>query len=902
MQKSFFTRRVNCALIALAFIISELTRVWTSASSEILHNLLFIINIGLQGIILFLLGGHVGVLRQTLSQWKLFAPLVLISLLLQFFYSCSQQLLSNTATENWFEPQGINYLTLICLIGLSLIQLGKLAQLKLPGTLVLGLLLLAVVNSHQTVPFFLYLTPFFLVGYFNAIKHQPNNTQITNSTTLLELWFFTALLLTGFMITWDGPFTTAGSSGQYGQCFIVAAALLGFSFTTSANNYLNWWLGWTRWITGTPVNINYQQTLWSKWYEKHKGHVFYRLTVYGFVASLRFVALAIVTLTILELPVRAWDFQAVNDWAQGSLYFVLVTISCSYVFYWLLRTLLRPALAIALTIFTLVLISSVNYLKLQFLGVPFMPSDIHLFDQAFASLIFIAGTYAAIFIYAGIFILVALFFYSLWKFSALLINSNKLILARGLITAGIVFWFYHQPYTIIESAQVPDAWAAGNSAALYEFSGVASGFIYGKSQLYIAQPTDFSPQSTRNMALALQIASTSAPVPAQRPHIIVIQSEAFWDPGNLHPQLFPQGSPGDLESLCQSASIGQEFCQSGYVQVPVFGGSTANTEFEFLTGFSLQLFPGGTMPFVHYLQKPVPSIVWRLQQAQYHTLAIHPNSRRFWNRDQVYPLLGFNRFKDIDAFEGAERNEYYVNDSEINRLIIQTLKTAKQPQFIFSVTMANHSPFADQRYGDLSADAIDWTVLPELTDDERLAISTYSIGVRESRSALKTLITEYQQENAAPVIIVFYGDHLPILGQDYSIYHKAGFKTEAMSSQFSELYSTPYLVWSNQAGEMDLEKFMPVTLLGQRVTQLAGLPETAQAKTIAKIQTSWMFTKPTRAQVLANRPVPALPEHLRPVARLYRHSFFDGFFTQQTPEFFGITLPLIPTPNDVVNR
>lgn len=901
MQKSFFSQRFSSVLITLAFIVSELTSVWISAPNETLHNLLVIINIGLQGVILFLLGSHLGVLRQTLSLRKLFAPLLLIHLLLQFFYYCSQQFLSTSATANWFEPQGTSHLTLICLLGLSLMQLGKLAQLTLPGTVISGLLLLAVVNSHYSLPFFVYLTPFFLTGYFRAIDKQTNNNQLTHTFTQGESWFFTALILTGFMITWDGPFA-AGSSSHYAQSFIIAAALLGVSFTASAHNYLNWWLGWTRWITGTPVNIHYQQTLWSKWYAKHKDHILYHLMIYGVVASLRCGALALATLTIIELPVRAWDFQEVNDWAQGSVYFALITISCSYVFYWLLRTALNPTLAILITIFTVTLLSSINYLKLQFLGVPFMPSDIHLADQAFASLIFIAGKYTAIFIYAGIFLLVVLFFYSLWKFSTLLINSNKWIMARGLITAALVFWFYHQPYNMIDNSRIPDAWVTGNSVNLYKISGLVPGFIYRHSQLYIKTPHEFSADSTRTMAAKLNIATDPAAQPISQPHIIVIQSEAFWDPANLHPQLFPQGSPGDLESLCQSAAMAQDYCRSGYVQVPVFGGATANSEFEFLTGFTLQLFPGGTMPFVHYVQKPVPSIVWQLKQAHYHTLAMHPNNRRFWNRDQVYPLLGFNEFKDIEAFAGAQRNEYYVNDSEINRLMIQTLKTAKQPQFIFSVTMANHSPFADQRYGNLSADTIDWTVLPELTDDERLAISTYSIGVREARSALSQLISEYQQENAPPVIIVFYGDHLPILGQDYSIYHKAGFKTETMSSQFSELYATPYLVWSNKAADVELEKFMPVALLGQRVTQLAGLPETAQAKTMAKIQHSWMFIKPTRAQVLANQPVPALPEHLRPYARLYRHSFFDGFFTQQTPEFFGIRLPMTPAPSDVVNR
>ncbi|PWJ48366.1 hypothetical protein SAMN05216529_11237 [Faecalicatena contorta] len=46
----------------------------------------------------------------------------------------------------------------------------------------------------------------------------------------------------------------------------------------------------------------------------------------------------------------------------------------------------------------------------------------------------------------------------------------------------------------------------------------------------------------------------------------------------------------------------QENVICGYTSVPVFGGLTANTEFEFLTGFSNVFLAGGIMPYQNYVK------------------------------------------------------------------------------------------------------------------------------------------------------------------------------------------------------------------------------------------------------------------------------------------------------------
>lgn len=616
------------------------------------------------------------------------------------------------------------------------------------------------------------------------------------------------------------------------------------------------------------------------------------------LAILRIICITTLAFLIIELPLRNWSLNAALYWVKDYAFFAAIAYGFIFIIYCSLRTLLSwHAAAISLLILA-ALTSITSILKIRYLGVPLVPSDLNLMSQALDSLIFIAGKLNAILIFTALFILLSAFSLVVWHFSKVLINKNPWIGIRGACFFLIAFWLLQAGNWSLND-KVPNAWDAGDSTGLYKKIGFTAGFLFRYQQFYIHAPQDFSNHSILALATQLNIPLHNIPAHNQLagmqtlPHIIAIQSEAFWDPGQLHPELFPQGSPGSLSTICSNYP---SYCQTGYVDVPVFGGSTANSEFEFLTGLSMNLLPPATAPFVHYIQKPIPSIGWRLQQANYQTLGIHPNGGWFWNRDKVYPLLGFQEFLDIRAFEQAEKNQLYVMDHAINQVIKTRIEKAQQPQFIFAVTMANHAPFADQRYSSLRNETIDWEQLPMLTAEEQQSLKTYSIGVRESRLALEELINTYSKENAPPVIIVFYGDHLPILGEHYSIYQKAGFKTDKTRDQFRELFTTPYLVWSNQTISTSLADSMTVSLLGQEVLTMAGLGQSGLQQVISQLQETRFLRKPTRAQVLTNEQQLPLNTQQEMAKKLYQHANFDALFNQSTPIFFGLAPPVTASP------
>lgn len=95
---------------------------------------------------------------------------------------------------------------------------------------------------------------------------------------------------------------------------------------------------------------------------------------------------------------------------------------------------------------------------------------------------------------------------------------------------------------------------------------------------------------------------------------------------------------------------GAENTRTGYLNVSVLGGNTANTEFEFLTGNTIGFLPQGSVAYQQYVQKETPSLAYYLKELDYHTVAIHPYYASGWDRDRVYPLLGFDEFLSQDDF------------------------------------------------------------------------------------------------------------------------------------------------------------------------------------------------------------------------------------------------------------
>ncbi len=125
----------------------------------------------------------------------------------------------------------------------------------------------------------------------------------------------------------------------------------------------------------------------------------------------------------------------------------------------------------------------------------------------------------------------------------------------------------------------------------------------------------------------------------------------------------------------------------GNLYMPVFGSMTSNSEFEFLTGNSIAFTPSGSVPYQIYMRNPSYGLASILKEQGYRTVAMHPNEKTNWNRDEAYRNMLFDEFYGIEYFQDSPTIRGYVSDLGNYQKIINLTeeKEEGQPLFIFDV-------------------------------------------------------------------------------------------------------------------------------------------------------------------------------------------------------------------------
>lgn len=299
----------------------------------------------------------------------------------------------------------------------------------------------------------------------------------------------------------------------------------------------------------------------------------------------------------------------------------------------------------------------------------------------------------------------------------------------------------------------------------------------------------------------------------QLPNIIAIMNESFTDFASV-------GGIQTAQPLLPFIDSLQENTVKGNLYVPVFGGGTANTEFEFLTGSTMQFLPTGSTPYQAYVKRELPSLASYLKQYGYETLACHFADGSNWNRDQVYPLLGFDTFlTDADVGELEEIHGYPSDQADYEEVCRQyeAWKAAGTSEhfFCFNVTIQNHGGYLS---GYRSPDAPQYTG-GQTADD----VEEYLSLLRESDRAFEQLVHYFEQEEE-PTVILMFGDHWPRLNNSFinGMANQADTENELEKNQ--NKYVTPFIIWANyNIEETQIEK-LSANYLSAELLQVAGVP------------------------------------------------------------------------------
>ncbi|OUO35561.1 LTA synthase family protein [Olsenella sp. An290] len=327
----------------------------------------------------------------------------------------------------------------------------------------------------------------------------------------------------------------------------------------------------------------------------------------------------------------------------------------------------------------------------------------------------------------------------------------------------------------------------------YRKQGFITTFVAVAQDLPIDVPEGYDPATAAETEAAyaatydetLGAAQGRAAAEAQfaetRPSVVCIMNETFSDLSELAGERWGYTGPSRYRSLSDTLL-------GGSLDVSVLGGGTCNTEFEFLTGIPLAYVGDGKYPYSLYDLAEAPSLARQFSELGYGTTALHPNFPTNWNRNRVYEALGFDRFLSFDAFDGDPWYHSGVSDEATYDKVLEVLSESDEPQFVFDVTMQNHSSYDQNNLGDVPQYHVDG-----LSDYDNAHLSEYLACIEESDRALDEFLGRLRELDR-PVVVVFFGDHQPALS---SILNDALFPDEDPASHSARTYQTTYFVWAN---------------------------------------------------------------------------------------------------------
>lgn len=328
-------------------------------------------------------------------------------------------------------------------------------------------------------------------------------------------------------------------------------------------------------------------------------------------------------------------------------------------------------------------------------------------------------------------------------------------------TRGMLYSFLHQ--FNITQVKAPDGYRASDFAAL--------------------EDTDWTADSAE-----------------KRPNIIMIMGEAFSDLSeNEHLDFTGYRDPlQNWKEICAEADT-----ISGHIVVPNFGGGTSNTEYDVLTGCATR-YLGSSLPSYNFIHSDFDGMPRQLQKLGYETLAIHPGYAWFYNRQNVYPDLGFETTAFLEDSFDLETEGYggYINETATMDKIIKTLDThlkeSENPLFSFTVTIQNHGPY-EKKYGTLPQN---FSCDVDLNDTQKDLLTQYFQGIGDADEQLGRL-KAYAEQSDEPIVLVYFGDHLPGFSNGMEFFDLLDYPIDANGTPEEQLavYETPYLIWQNESAK-----------------------------------------------------------------------------------------------------
>jgi phosphoglycerol transferase MdoB-like AlkP superfamily enzyme len=446
-----------------------------------------------------------------------------------------------------------------------------------------------------------------------------------------------------------------------------------------------------------------------------------------------------------------------------------------------------------------------NAIKIAFFGGPIMP------DDAFALrslLLILEGWrfFAAAIPLAAVASLV-FFNFTMRHWSAYLATLVVLLLGITIV---------YKPTMIVEPIDKYTGNSVWDQRSNYIWHGATLYSLQEGSRYFAladaAPDMDIAQESANNLLDAVPEDKPTEPEKTFVPrNIHLVLLESFWDPNRLKKAGYNQNplSP-EFRKLWKSTDYSN-------AMPPVFGGYTANSEFEVLCGFPITK---DNVKFERQLKNSVPCLPHILADKGYRTIASHPNVPVFWNRVNAYRNVGFQTYWSIADFVQDDMNREFMADATLYRQVMEKISDSldkKEPMLDYIVTYFGHwnYPLGAARPSKITAKS----KVEEVT--------TYANTIYYKSRELMTFIDLMRKRDPDGIIVVF-GDHLPFLGENFAGYVDSGVLAANRSDFTPEMFkfyvSTPMIIIDGKKGPLKVGS-LPLYQLPKLLLNLLNFKE-----------------------------------------------------------------------------
>jgi lipoteichoic acid synthase len=256
-------------------------------------------------------------------------------------------------------------------------------------------------------------------------------------------------------------------------------------------------------------------------------------------------------------------------------------------------------------------------------------------------------------------------------------------------------------------------------------------------------------------------------------NVIFVQLEAF--------QNFPVNL--SLNGTVLTPTL-NNLAKDGYYFPHIFQqiGQGNTSDAEFMSNTSL--YPTGKIAMsTGYGDRDIPSLPKLLKDQGYEADTFHVNDVTFWDRNKLYPALGFSHYYDKPFYTNDNFNAIGASDEELYRVGLEkltALQKQNKPFYAQFVTLSSHHPFK------IPVEKQNKALRDSLT---RSQLGDYLLAINYTDYALGVFIDGLKKAGLwENTVLVVYGDHFGLQPKDNTaeaIYKAIGIKYHPDISRFN---------------------------------------------------------------------------------------------------------------------